>query len=77
MQNGYKQAGGTADVYCLNDIAELLVLLSKTFVLSTAEKLIRDLQLEGVGLQVFRAKIKNVVDCTALLSSKEPLSVSE
>lgn len=38
MRNGFKQAGGTADIACLYDIAELLVQISNSFGLSTARR---------------------------------------
>lgn len=49
MPNGIEQAVGTADIDCLYDIAEQLVLIPNKCGLSTAEKLILDFQLENLA----------------------------
>lgn len=51
------------------------MLILSIFGLSTAEKMIRDLQSEDYGVQDFLTKIKNVVNYIALLSSEEQVSL--
>lgn len=70
MDNESKQAGRAENVDCLYDIAELFVLVSNRCDTRTGREIIRVFQSEGFGVQNFRAKIKKVVDCTTLGSSK-------
>lgn len=58
-------------------MTELVVLISSSCGLSAVAKMIRVLQSEVFGIQVFYAKIKNVVNCFAFLSWKEQVSRSK
>lgn len=53
MPNGSKKAGSTVYIYFLYNIAVLLVIITHSCTLGTAEKLVRVLQWENSGISVF------------------------
>lgn len=75
MSKGFKQTGGTGIIDRQYNTAEIIVMISNWCNLSGAKNLILFLKFEDSCIQVFHSRIRDVVDCIALLCSKEQISL--